>query len=574
VGEIDENARVAAQPDEVDGDTTPSGREWLRTLAAFFAYTCIVSFWVYRGALNGEFLSDDQFYVVELAKNHPLDWNLIAGALNPFGDLKYAIMNYAPLYLITSRVEWALFSGDTFGYHVVNVVFHSLNATLLVALLRSAKLDVQWALLGGIFFAFHPANVEAVSWISQLRSILALGCALGAILALGRSPALATMLFASGLLFKVSASFALPVAAGLAWAARRDPTQEPISLRWLAGWCVVFVLYSYPQFSSFYAFGRIPDVVFSDAGEQVRTMAAIGARYLAMAGTSFGTSAFQEPEPVRSWIDPWWLASLPIVAILAWRIVRGLLRRDAEAAHWLGAAAAFAPVSQLFPFYFSIADRYLYFILPGLIVATLLWWQEFERTTAARTPFLGRRWRGVSMLDLGLRVATVVLVTLFAVRSAERAQLWGSGASLNAEAARNYPNGGVAHWVRAHSLFSREDIDGGMQAFEGVIDTGYYRLASLFELPEFAHLHSRPEFVALRRRLAQLVLEDIAGRATPTQLELRDAGTAQFFLGDYAGALDTFESALRVEGPYRDQLTRDIRVTRKALRATEGRPPP
>lgn len=561
---------MAAHPRDLNGDTTAAGREWLRTLVAFFAYTCIVSLWVYRGALNGEFISDDQFYVIELARNHPLDWDLIAGALNPFSDLKYAIMNYAPLYLITSRVEWALFSDDTFGYHVVNVVFHSLNATLLVALLRSAKLDVQWALLGGLFFAFHPANVETVSWISQLRSILALSCALGALLALRAHPAIATALFTAGLLFKVSASFALPAAAGLAWAARRDPAQPPISLPWLAGWCVAFALYSYPQFSSFYAFGRIPDVVFSDAWEQARTMAAIGTRYLVMAGTSFGTSAFQEPAPVRSWADPWWLASLPIVAVLAWRLVRGVVRGDAEAAHWLGAAAAFAPVSQIFPFYFSVADRYLYFILPGLIAASLLWWQEFERGASARTPFLRRRWRGLSPLDLGLRIATVAMVTVFALRSAERAQLWNSGASLNAEAARNYPGGGVAHWVRAHSAFSRGDIDGGMRAFEGVIDTGYYRLASLFELPEFSHLHRRPEFIALRKRLAQLVLDDIELRATPTQLELRDAGTAQFFLGDYAGALTTFESALEVDGPYRDQLTRDIRVTRRALRATSG----
>ena len=282
--------------------------------------------WVYRGALNGAFISDDVVYIVKLADGYPFNWSFVLRALDPTGVLKYELWNYAPFYAITSRAEAAFFGPNTFAYHLVNVIFHSLNATLLVALIRSAGIRTVWALIAGLFFALHPANVEAVAWISQLRSILSLGCALGSLLALSRRPALATVLFASALLFKVSAMFALPVAFVLAWVARNDSTRAPISLRWLFAWVGVFSLYAIPQFGAFHALGQTSAPGFADLGEQIRGMSAIGSRYLAMAASSYGVSAYHEPEPVRSWLSPWWLASIPIAVVLVVRIQRSLAR--------------------------------------------------------------------------------------------------------------------------------------------------------------------------------------------------------------------------------------------------------
>ena len=78
-------------------------------------------------------------------------------------------------------------------------------------------------------------------------------------------------------------------------------------------------------------------------------------------------SAFAEPPPVQSWLDPWWLAALPLGIGVGWRAIWAVSRRREEGAWWVAAAASFAPVSQLFPFLIPVADRYLYFILPGLI---------------------------------------------------------------------------------------------------------------------------------------------------------------------------------------------------------------
>ncbi len=562
---------VTTETDHPSSLFVAEGGKWNLMIGAFFVVSCLALLGLYRGALNGAFISDDTFFVVRL-RNYSLDWNLIARAFDPWGDLKYEVMNYAPVYVLASRAEWALFDWSTYGYHVVNVVFHALNATLLIALARSAGLKGGLAVIAGTFFLLHPANVEAVAWISQLRSILALGCAMGSILALRRFPALATGLFVTGLLIKAAALFALPLAFALAWCTRRDPLRASTSSLWLGVWVACFALYATPQFSSWGYFGEAPVSRYADAAEHMRSMAAIGSRYLLMAATSIGVSAFQEPEPARSWFDPWWLASLPIGVVLLWRMIGGIARRKQEGAYWLGAAAAFGPISQITPFYFGMGDRYLYFVLPGLIIASLLWWQELATTRSLHCPTLSTRWRGTTLRDWGNRVLLCVVVmglVFFAGRSFVRAQLWVNQVPLAREGAANFPNGGLAHWMRTVDLISHGDISGGMREFEGVIETGYYTYVSLFGVPEFVKYHQHPEFIALRKRLARLTIDNLEKRGMPSQRQVRMAATAHFFLGEYDAALAKFEAALQMEGPDREKILAEIAVVRDKIRQSE-----
>ncbi len=562
---------VTAETDHTSSQPVAKGGKWSLVLGAFFVVGSLALLGLYQGALNGAFISDDTFFVVRL-RNYSLDWNFVARAFNPWDDLKYEVMNYAPVYVLTSRIEWALFEWSTYGYHVVNLVFHALNATLLIALARSAGVNSGLAVLAGAFFLLHPANVEAVAWISQLRSILALGCAMGSLLAMRRFPALAVGLFATGLLIKAAALFALPLAFALAWCARRDPVGSRTSSLWLGVWVACFALFAIPQFSSWGYFGEAPVSRYADAAEHMRSMAAVGTRYLLMAATSIGVSAFQEPEPARSWLDPWWLASLPIGVALLWRMAGGIARRKQEGAYWLGAAAAFGPISQITPFYFGIGDRYLYFVLPGLIIASLLWWQELETTEFPRFSALGTRWHGTTLRDWGKRAllcAVLVVLGLFAGRSFVRAQLWVNQVPLAREGAANFPNGGLAHWMRTVDLISQGDISGGMREFEDVIETGYYTYVSLFGLPEFVKYHQHPEFVALRKRLARLTIDDLEKRGTPSQRQVRMAATSHFFLGEYDAALAKFEAALEMEGPDREKILGEIAAVREKIRQSE-----
>jgi hypothetical protein len=80
--------------------------------------------------------------------------------------------------------------------------------------------------------------------------------------------------------------------------------------------------------------------------------------------TGYGTSAFHEPVPKARTSTLGGSRDRRIhVSGRAHRVT--LRRADPEAGWWLGALAAYAPVSQILPFTFGMGDRHLYFTLPG-----------------------------------------------------------------------------------------------------------------------------------------------------------------------------------------------------------------
>jgi hypothetical protein len=69
-----------------------------------------------------------------------------------------------------------------------------------------------------------------------------------------------------------------------------------------------------------------------DPWVRLRSAFELVARYLAMAATSYGVSAFQEPEPAVSLLGPWWLAGVAAVAALGVRALLALRGGREEAA--------------------------------------------------------------------------------------------------------------------------------------------------------------------------------------------------------------------------------------------------
>ena len=67
-------------------------------------------------------------------------------------------------------------------YHLVSLLAHVAVSLLVFALLRG-RVAAPAAWLGAVFFAVHPAHYTALYWISATGDILALGLALGAVMA-------------------------------------------------------------------------------------------------------------------------------------------------------------------------------------------------------------------------------------------------------------------------------------------------------------------------------------------------------------------------------------------------------
>ena len=523
----------------------------LRIALALFAVSLGVGLLLYGPALRGPFVSDDLHYVASNPYIQELSARNVIDILDPAGPVTILVVNWTPVHLLLHAAAWQAFGPDVGGHHVVNVVFHALASVLLVALLARSGLPLPAAMLGGALFLVHPANVEAVAWISQLKSSSALVLALLALLLWPRRPGLGGLALALGLLAKPAAAFALGMAACLDFV-----RSGRVRWRWIAVWAGVFTLYAAIEFGMRERAGTPDAVLHQTPLVLIRTIFSLAARYLVMAYTSWGLSTFHAPAPATSWGHPWWLASLPLVAVLAIRFVSSLRARREEAAWWLAAAISFVPVSQLFPFLYPMADRYLYFILPGLIGGTLLAVHAaIERVAGADA----RRARQLAGAGLALGAG---LTLFFATRSLERAAIWSAPARILADAAAQYPDGVPAHLVRARRAVQRQDPETAVAELRGATERGYNRLEQLLGDPTLAPLHGDARFRALTQEIAASWIERLAALPHPTQLELWNLAYAHTVRGEEAPAREALERALALGGPVDARVRAELRRMR------------
>jgi hypothetical protein len=499
---------------------------------------------VYRQALDGPFLSDDVHYVATNPYVHELSLANVWTILQPWGAATVSVVNYAPLQLLLHSLAWQVFGPEVTGHHVLNLLCHAAGSLLLLPLLVSSGVPRAGAALASVFFLLHPANVEAVAWISQLKTNAALPLCLAAVLAHPARPGWGFTLFALALLFKPNAAVALPLAFWLEWARRGR-----VRSGWLAAWLLVFAAFAVVELAAHQRSGAAEATLHATPLALVRTIAALAARYLVMGATSWGVSAFHEPEPAHAWTDAWWLVSLPLLALLGWRLLATLRARREEAGYWLAALVSFGPVSQVFPFLYPFADRYLYFILPGLLGGALLAGVDLLARLSPRRRILVAR----SATGLAL-----VACAAFALRSHERARIWSSPALVQADAAANYPSGVAASLQRAKRAAQANDADVAAAEIRRAIARGYNRFEQLLSDPGFASIRDADPFQAVVRETAQMWIDASAEWDDPTQIELHRVASAHAVRGEREQAVALLRRALARGGPIDAQIRAEI----------------
>lgn len=533
-------------------------------LAGLLALFAAAGLAVYAPALGGAFLSDDEAYVAANPYIQELSLETVGELLSPTSPHSRLIANYAPVHALLYMGQWQAFGPDPRGYHVVNVLFHALAATLLVVLFLRTGIPRIAALVGGAVFLLHPANVEAVAWIAQLKSPLALVLSLGALLAHTRRPALAWLLFVLALFAKPSALFAFPVAITMTWL---DPHRSRRDWAWLGGWAAALVAFSLLSVSIYFDARADLAPMYADPWVRLRTSAAIGLRYLVMAATGYGLSTFHEPPPARSWLDPWWVGSLVALALIAWRALAVARARRTETLYWVWAAAAFAPVSGILSLPFPMADRYLYSILPALIGALLLMLRDAWSAVARRAIGAGiepaRTSRGARAV--GLAVAAALCVGYGSLAHA-RGRVWKSGFHMMADAERHYPEGMAAQTRLATRAARAGRVEEAAAALRKANARGYRRLDQILAEPAYQPYLDDPRFRPALEHIADNVLEVHGGEEDPSQQSLRTMALAHHVRGETQDAIRLLERALAKGGVLDDLVRSDLAGIRRAQR--------
>uniref|UniRef100_A0A914WCJ7 Glycosyltransferase RgtA/B/C/D-like domain-containing protein n=1 Tax=Plectus sambesii TaxID=2011161 RepID=A0A914WCJ7_9BILA len=147
-----------------------------RSLLAGGLFVSAAAFFVFLNTLPAEFVYDDSRAIVRNAdlKAETSWWNLV---LNDYWGTPMSHMgshkSYRPLTVATFRANYALGALDPRGYHLVNVLLHTL-ATALVYLFVSISFSVDWQLATfcGALFAVHPIHSEAVAGVVGRADIL------------------------------------------------------------------------------------------------------------------------------------------------------------------------------------------------------------------------------------------------------------------------------------------------------------------------------------------------------------------------------------------------------------------
>ena len=130
-------------------------------LAGFIAFSSVINSW---------FLSDD---FAQIGK-------VLGGDLSVVWGKEHGGF-FRPLFILSYLIDTKIWGARSFGFHLTNVVFHSLNAFLTYSLslrtVEDLKLTTRTKTMisigAGTLFLLHPSHTEAVVWISGRADVLA-----------------------------------------------------------------------------------------------------------------------------------------------------------------------------------------------------------------------------------------------------------------------------------------------------------------------------------------------------------------------------------------------------------------
>ncbi len=80
--------------------------------------------------------------------------------------------NWFPVTWLSHMLDCQLFGLDAGWHHLTNVVIHTVNSMLLLALMKRMTGRLWESAFVAFVFALHPLHVESVAWVSERKDVL------------------------------------------------------------------------------------------------------------------------------------------------------------------------------------------------------------------------------------------------------------------------------------------------------------------------------------------------------------------------------------------------------------------
>lgn len=140
----------------------------------FFVFILILisafTFLLYLNATHGKFVYDDFKIIVE--NSFIKEWRYLHKVFTKDYFSISGEMSYRPLVTISYFVDYAIWRLNPFGFHLTNVILHTINTVLFYLLLRAVLRNKMIVVFSVFFFVTHPVLVETVNAVGYREDLL------------------------------------------------------------------------------------------------------------------------------------------------------------------------------------------------------------------------------------------------------------------------------------------------------------------------------------------------------------------------------------------------------------------
>lgn len=535
---------------------------------------------VYANSLANGFAFDDVWIIQHRDLVHDLG-KLPQLLTNDYWSERLGSGLYRPLTLLTFAVEWWLWGGSPFGFHLLNVLLHAAVTAGLTALLL--RFFPWWAaLLGGAVFAVHPIHTEAVANVVGRAELLSVFFTMAACLVYA-DPGRTAARLAGGRVAAIAGLYALAIfskESGVVLPALLLILDLPRLARGDMGRLVAYARSRVPLIAALVAvlagflvarwlvlgspLESVPDWAFApDASFPTRffTQARVWPRYFQLLFFPVELSADYSPAVIlpASRLTPMGALGIGLAAVTVTLAVASFRRRPevAMAVGW--AAIALLPVSNLLVVTeITLAERTLY--LPSVAVSVLTAVALFAAQARPRV------WVGVG-LAAWIAGASVITVT--------RNPVWRSTETVFENLLEHHPESARVLWFLGERRLQVGDWEGAKRWFYRSLEVWPHQAQFLSEFAlalkdhgELAEAERMAErAIALRPGYADIHIllcvirlqrDDPEGALVAAERARQVIGEHRLLywvradayerLGRFAAAASAAETALRLEG--------------------------